>query len=632
VNGARIRFRFAASGPEISVSPDNVPEGTWADFAQSLLAHGGRPESGGIVLSRPALRRASLDLGSLLRHHDLDAEYDEAVRHFLVMHAEETRARRESQKGCKSLSAKEVEKRVRASNRFRRGLTKAQLRDLGRLLAIMHGANFSVPGAGKTAALLAIYEAGVGADCHDHLLVVGPKNAFLAWEDEVALCYEPNDAPTVARLAGGRDRVVETLRKNPEIALITYQLLPNVLDVVSEWCHRHKTHIVLDESHRIKAGRGGVLATAALEISDAAVRRDLLSGTPMPNAPEDLRSQIEFLWPGQRIFPDERIVADSSIEQLTQVQESVRPFYARTTKEELKLPPLTVGRVLVQLGPLQRELYDLLRSEAKRLAAGMSVVDRRFLRALGSHVIRLLEAASNPLLLAQTEMLDIEGEGPVRMKAWELLKEVARSEKPAKITKAVEIADALLGEDKKNKLLIWTSFIQNVHVLESLLAKFNPVTLYGAVPVGSDQDFDTREGRIRQFHEDLRCRVMIANPAACGEGISLHQACHYALYLDRTFNAAHYLQSVDRIHRLGLPEDTLTTVQILEAEWTIDARVARRLKAKIDSMSRILNDHGLRALAYDPEDIVEEFPAGIQAEDLEEIVDHLVHDKEVESK
>jgi hypothetical protein len=60
--------------------------------------------------------------------------------------------------------------------------------------------------------------------------------------------------------------------------------------------------------------------------------------------------------------------------------------------------------------------------------------------------------------------------------------------------------------------------------------------------------------------------------------------------------------------------------------------VARRLKAKIDSMSRILNDPGLVALAYDPEDIVEEFPAGIQAEDLEEIVDHLVHDKEVESK
>ena len=285
MNSARIRFRFADLGTEVSISPENVPEGTWADFAQTLLAHGGRPDSRGIILSRSALRRASLDLGSLLKHHDLAADYEENVRHFLDLHAQETRARRNSEKDRKSLSRRDVERRVRASCRFRRALTETQLRDLGRLLAIMHGANFSVPGAGKTTALLAIYEAGVGAGAHDRLLVVGPKNAFLAWEDEIALCYESGNTPTLARLGGGRERVIEALGKNPEIALITYQLLPNVLDVVSEWCRRHKTHIVLDESHRIKAGRGGVLATAALELSDAAVRRDLLSGTPMPNAP-----------------------------------------------------------------------------------------------------------------------------------------------------------------------------------------------------------------------------------------------------------------------------------------------------------------------------------------------------------
>jgi SNF2 family DNA or RNA helicase len=119
---------------------------------------------------------------------------------------------------------------------------------------------------------------------------------------------------------------------------------------------------------------------------------------------------------------------------------------------------------------------------------------------------------------------------------------------------------------------------------------------------------------------------MIANPAACGEGISLHKACHHAIYLDRTFNAAHYLQSVDRIHRLGLSQDEVTRIDILEAKDTIDSRVANRLKAKIDSMSLILNDPGLAALAYDPLDVVEEFPAGIQPEDVEQIMDHLVRD------
>jgi SNF2 family DNA or RNA helicase len=301
----------------------------------------------------------------------------------------------------------------------------------------------------------------------------------------------------------------------------------------------------------------------------------------------------------------------------------------RTTKSELQLPQLDVVPVAVELGALQRELYELLRSEAKRIAAGISASDRRFLRTLGAHVIRLLEAASNPMLLAQSELPEGDAaEGSSGIQAWELLREVARSERPAKIAKAVEIAEHALNADRRSKLLIWTSFVQNVLVLEKLLAGFKPVILYGAIPTGSEEDADTREGRIRQFHRDPACRVMIANPAACGEGISLHQACHHAIYVDRTFNAAHYLQSIDRIHRLGLPAATVTRVEILEARWTIDTRVARRLKAKIDSMSLILNDRGLAALAYDPEDVVEEFPAGIQPEDVEEIVEHLVRGDE----
>ena len=62
---------------------------------------------------------------------------------------------------------------------------------------------------------------------------------------------------------------------------------------------------------------------------------------------------------------------------------------------------------------------------------------------------------------------------------------------------------------------------------------------------------------------------------------------------------------------------------VIEARDTIDQRVSRRLRIKLDAMSHILADPGLRALAYDPEDVVEEFPAGLEPEDVEEVVDHL---------
>ena len=45
--------------------------------------------------------------------------------------------------------------------------------------------------------------------------------------------------------------------------------------------------------------------------------------------------------------------------------------------------------------------------------------------------------------------------------------------------------------------------------------------------------------------------VLVANYASCAEGISLHHVCHNAIYIDRSFQADQYLQSIDRICRLG---------------------------------------------------------------------------------
>ena len=117
---------------------------------------------------------------------------------------------------------------------------------------------------------------------------------------------------------------------------------------------------------------------------------------------------------------------------------------------------------------------------------------------------------------------------------------------------------------------------------------------------------------------------MIANPQACGEGISLHKVCHYALYLDRTFNAAHFLQSVDRIHRLGLQPSTDTVVEILIAQGTIDEVIVRRLNDKTQAMGKALDDPFLLTLAYDPADIPHEDDFGLDANDLSELQQHFL--------
>lgn len=626
----QVALALVERGTAVSVRLEEVEGGARRELEHTLLLSGGLPAGGGYKIPVFTFRRSAVELAQLLRRLEAEVVLDEGVEALLRTQLEEIRQRRDAESALQPVDPERIDDLVRADARFRRGFTEQQEENLGRLLALKHGANFSVPGAGKTTTLLGIYEAQRGAGVVDRLLVVAPKNAFISWEDEVDECFEEARRPRVQRLSGGKIGVDAALRADPEIALITYQLLPNVVDAVKAWAFSHRTHVALDESHRVKAGYSGVTAGAALSLAEVAIRRDILSGTPLPHSPEDLRPQLDFLWPGQRILPDFRLVADAPEEIIATVEQSVRPLYVRTTKAQLDLPPLEVVPIPVELGPLQRELYDVMRSEAARVASGMRQRDRRFFRQLGHQVVRLLQTAVNPMLLTKGALVSRDDlmPAPEGSRAWELLRELARYEQPAKVTKAVERAEQVIA--RGDKVLIWSSFVDNLLALEDLLREHEPVLLYGAVPTGEEGDSETREGRIHRFHQDPTCRVMIANPAAAGEGISLHQACHFAIYLDRSFNAAHFLQSVDRIHRLGLRAGTITRVEVLEARGTIDQRVTQRLGKKIEAMSRILNDPGLASLAYDPADIEEEFDAGIEPEDIEEILDHLTGEPEEE--
>ena len=67
--------------------------------------------------------------------------------------------------------------------------------------------------------------------------------------------------------------------------------------------------------------------------------------------------------------------------------------------------------------------------------------------------------------------------------------------------------------------------------------------------------------------------------------------------MDRSFNAAHYLQSEDRIHRLGLAPDAKPTVEFVECENSIDQVVRERLSLKVSIMARRLETFHFSAVS-----------------------------------
>jgi hypothetical protein len=210
------------------------------------------------------------------------------------------------------------------------------------------------------------------------------------------------------------------------------------------------------------------------------------------------------------------------------------------------------------------------------------------------NAIRLLQSAVFPQLVREVPL----GQ-PI------LLRSALEAGASAKMEKVVEICR--LNADKGLKTVVWSIFTGTILKLQSMLMDVNAEVYFGGNYDNRFGENYNREESLSRFKKSQFSMVLIANPAAGSEGLSLHQVCHHALYIDRTYNAAHYLQSIDRIHRLGLAEGTVTHINVLRNKLpvgipNIDMSVWRRLSRKVDEMERLLSDTDLREIVSAEED------------------------------
>lgn len=514
------------------------------------------------------------------------------------------------------ITEQEIEGRLVALGFTKRELKSFQKRDLAQLLTLSNGANFSVPGAGKTTVTFALHLLTKRPD--QHLLVVAPKNAFVAWQDVVHDCMS-DDAPDrnaeqFTVLTDGNDAVSKALEGGASRFLISYDQLIRSPSIIGAYLARRAVHLVLDESHRMKSGLASQRGSVLLNLSSLPVRRDILSGTPMPQAPTDLQSQLDFLWPGAGL--------GLKIALGAQPRQVLGNLYVRTTKSQLGLEKPHRQFVRVDMNPGQLALYSIVRNEALKQLSSLRSERKIDVYSARRSVMTLLQLSVNPVLalraMAETNELAAISSG--------IVDKVVEEGPSQKMRDVGALARRLVREDRK--CVIWTIFTGTILEMERMLSDLNPVTLYGAIPTGDEESPDTREGRIKRFHEDPACSIIIANPAAAGEGISLHQICHDAIYLDRSYNTAHYLQSIDRIHRLGLKPGIETNIHIFQTVapkgiGSIDRSVNRRLATKLRGLQQLLDDQDLHELALDEENAADPTDYGIEFEDLVDLVEEL---------
>ena len=518
----------------------------------------------------------------------------------LIKEAEDDLKKREAVKVIAKNLLKRKSKRPEelSSSGFKRSLKKYQEEPVRLMVNVPYSANFSVPGSGKTTMLYAAYSRLKAIGDIEGLLIIAPSAAYLAWSEEYEKCF--GKKPKISRITGNKPRRFRIYSQPDkyEIFITTYQTAASDVEELSSLLKSRRFLLVLDESHNIKRFEGGAWASTVQKIASYAVRRVILTGTPVPNTLLDLWSQFRFL--------DHEIVGtQAQFKALAKgrdaeeiLRDKLMPYYRRVKKKDLDLPDPTFRLVKVKASKLQGRIYETIK-KATLDELKFSKEDKRFLGDLRRAImVRLMQAASNPsLLFEKSEEFQIPGiqsDGMAKFIEPSIIdgiKNYSKFETPIKLVATEKLVRHLLSKNKDKKVLVWSVWIKNLNILAKSLKDFNPAVIYGDVPINEERDpVDNREFRIKRFKTDPSCRVLIANPGACGESISLHDVCHDAIYLDRTFNAGQYMQSLDRIHRVGLDPRAKTNYYLLQVEDTIDETIGRRLDEKRERMMRVLNE------------------------------------------
>jgi len=469
---------------------------------------------------------------------------------------------------------------------------------------LKNAANFSVPGSGKTTVVLTVYEKLRQDGIVDTLFVVGPPACFGPWKSEF---LETLGRKADCRmLAGGNNynRKLEYYNnglQKGELYLSTFQSLTNDLSDAKIFFSNNNIFFIIDEAHYIKQ-IGGEWARTVLNLAPYAKNRIILTGTPLPRSYTDIFNYFDFLFPNTPPLDDllkskiEVLEKEKSDEEVKKIYTSkIDPLTFRVRKKDLGLmPAIFHNPVFVEMNKYEKKLYEAIIKKIRNYSVDDYLQNIELVtRIMRGRIIRLRQIVSYSKLLATAidnydENL-LLGENDLAS----IILNYDQIEKPGKIRKLLELIDEL--QKRKQKVVIWSNFRETLRLIkrEIVNRNYNCEMIFGETPTQttSISDEKTREQIRDEFvSPDSGMDVLIANPAACAESISLHKTCFNSIYYDLSYNCAQYLQSLDRIHRVGGSEINQANYFFLQYQNTIDEDILQNLRIKSQKMYNLIEE------------------------------------------
>lgn len=458
---------------------------------------------------------------------------------------------------------------------------------------------FFEQGLGKTKTAIDLAWMWHGTNTIDTVLVICPVSIRQVWEKEFvehtppASMYDvqimnsrgdiqwsaPSDALRVLVVG------VESLSQGRTYASLL-ELIPSLGRIA----------LVVDESSRVKNHKAK-RTQCVIEVAEWCIKRLILTGTPVTQGLQDLYSQFQVLSPDTLALTSYyafrnrycvtqeipgapkgavKIVAYKNVEELMDL---IEPWSLRKTKEEcLDLPEKIYQTRFVNMTPQQSKAYKELKNDLwTEILKESGEKERIEVEMILEAMMRLQQITGGHYPVIWEEQL-LNGKIKKRSRA-----EPLPGSNP-KLNELVELMDEIQG-----KTIIWCRFRAEIEAIVSALSKTQSVvTFHGGMSE------DEKKASVNSFQvEDAT--VLVCSYAAA-YGLTLTSA-NTAIYFSQDFGLENYLQSQDRIHRIG-QKKSCTYIHLV-CSGSVDEDVTTALQNKkslADVVSERLEKGGLDSL------------------------------------
>ncbi|MCL2186085.1 MAG: SNF2-related protein [Treponema sp.] len=377
-------------------------------------------------------------------------------------------------------------------------------------------------GLGKTiqsiAAILRLKEEGLlGEGC----LIVAPAALLCNWEKELSR-FAPSLKVTRYH---GTGRKFDS--KN-EVFLTTYQTTVRDAEKLKK---KTFSLLLVDEAHLMKNSQTRISRT----IKNLKSKYKLaLSGTPVENRLEDLRSLFDFILPGYlgdavKFREQYRIPIEvmRNKEKAQNLQKITSPFLLRrlkTDKSIIKdLPEKVITTEYAVLEKEQAALYETIVSESMEKSKKLQAQERSSL--IFYLLTSLKQICDHPRVYDKESPASMELSGKAQLLIT-LLKEILAN---------------------REKTLIFSQYVETLECLEQIIKKElseAPLLYHGGL--GQEK----RAGIVNTFQNDPSARILLISLKAGGLGLNLTAASR-VIHYDLWYNPAVENQATDRAFRIG---------------------------------------------------------------------------------